>query len=137
MRELLEMVLREEGHHPATAPDGAAALELLAHEAFQPDLILADYNLPNGMDGLLAAAKMRESLHRQIPVVILTGDISTDTLRRIASQDCVQLNKPVKTTDVMQAIQRLLPISRSDTLCACRDQLQMAGPADAGDFRRR
>ena len=115
LRELLEMILREEGHHPVTAPDGVAALELLAHEAFQPDLILADYNLPNGMNGLLAATKVRESLHCQIPVVILTGDISTDTLRHIASQDCVHFNKPVKTTDVMQAIQRLLPISRSDT----------------------
>ena len=74
---------------------------LLAHGDFKPDLILADYNLPNGMDGLLVAAKIRETLHRQIPVIVLTGDISTDTLRRIASQDCVQLNKPVKAVDVM------------------------------------
>jgi two-component system, chemotaxis family, CheB/CheR fusion protein len=114
LRELLEVVLAEEGHRPATAPDGAAALELLAHRHFKPDLILADYNLPNGMDGLLVAAKIRETLHRQIPVVVLTGDISTDTLRRIASQDCVQLNKPVKATDVMQAIQRLLLASQRE-----------------------
>ena len=58
--------------------------------------------------GCRVAAKVRETLHRQIPVIILTGDISTDTLTPIASQDCVQLNKPVKATDVMQAIQRLL-----------------------------
>ncbi len=42
----------------------------------------------------------------------MTGDISTDTLRRIAGQDCLQLNKPVKTTDVLQAIQRLLSIAQ-------------------------
>jgi two-component system CheB/CheR fusion protein len=113
LRELLEVTLKEDGHHSATARDGPAALELFVDGSFQPDLILADYNLPNGMDGLLAAAKIREMLHRQIPVIVLTGDISTDTLRRIASQDCVQLNKPVKATDVMQAIQRLLPISQS------------------------
>jgi two-component system, chemotaxis family, CheB/CheR fusion protein len=63
------------------------------------------------MDGLLVARKVRESLHRQIPVIILTGDISTDTLRRIAGQDCVRLNKPVKAMELMQAIQRLLLIS--------------------------
>ncbi len=110
LRELLEMILKEEGHRPATAPNGPAALELVIHGGFQPDLILADYNLPNGMDGLLVTAKIRERLHRHIPVIVLTGDISTDALRRIAGQDCLQLNKPVKTTDVLQAIQRLLSI---------------------------
>jgi two-component system CheB/CheR fusion protein len=112
LRELLEMILKEEGHRPATAPDGPAALELVIHGGFQPDLILADYNLPNGMDGLFVTAKIRERLHRHIPVIVLTGDISTDALRRIAGQDCLQLNKPVKTTDVLQAIQRLLSIAQ-------------------------
>ncbi|MDI4664120.1 response regulator [Xanthobacter autotrophicus] len=112
LRELIEVVLSEEEHRPATAPDGPAALDLVVHGGFQPDLILADYNLPNGMDGLLVATKIRERLHRHIPVVVLTGDISTDTLRRIAGQDCLQLNKPVKTTDVLQAIQRLLSIAQ-------------------------
>ena len=112
LRELLEVVLTEEGHRPATAPDGASALDLIAH-GLRPDLILADYNLPHGMDGIDIAAKVRDILHRQIPVIVLTGDISTDTLRRIASQDCVQLNKPVKAADVTQAIQRLLSITQA------------------------
>ena len=112
LRELLEVVLKEEGHSPVSAPDGAAALDLLNHGALAPDLVLADYNLPNGMDGLFVATKIRETLHRQIPVIVLTGDISMDTLRSIASQDCVQLNKPIKATDVMQAIQRLLAITQ-------------------------
>lgn len=110
LRELLEMALKEEGHRPVTAPDGPAALELVVHSGFQPDLVLADYNLPNGMDGILVATKMRAALYRYLPVIVLTGDISMDALRRIASQDCVQLNKPVKTTDVLQAIQRLLSV---------------------------
>ncbi len=72
LAELLEMVLREEGHFPISAPDGAAAL----------DLILADYNLPNGMDGLTVAAKVRERLRRRIPVIVLTEDISTEAHRQ-------------------------------------------------------
>ena len=113
LRELLEVVLTEEGHRPATAADGASALELIVHGGFRPDLILADYNLPHGMDGLDVAAKVREKLNFQIPVIILTGDISTDALRRIASQECVQLNKPVKAADVTQAIQRLLSLTQA------------------------
>ena len=56
---------------------------------------------------------MRETLHRQIPVIVLTGDISTETLRRIASQDCVQLNKPVKAARelISASFRCLLPAS--------------------------
>jgi two-component system CheB/CheR fusion protein len=108
VRELLELLLRNKGHRTAVAPDGTTALEMVAREMLQPDLILADYNLPNGMDGLQVAAKLRETLGRDIPIIILTGDISTDTLRDIARRDCVQLNKPVKPNELTQVIQRLL-----------------------------
>jgi two-component system CheB/CheR fusion protein len=111
VRELLEMFLKGEGYLAITAPDGVAALELVTGGTIRPDLILADYNLPNGMDGLQLVARLREVLHRQTPVVILTGDISTGTLRHIALQDCVQLNKPVKLKELTQVIQRLLLIS--------------------------
>jgi two-component system CheB/CheR fusion protein len=110
VRELLEHLLKDEGHRTATAPDGIAALELVAPGVFRPDLILADYNLPNRMDGLQVTAKLREKLHRQIPVIILTGDISTATLRDIALRNCVRLNKPVMPKELTQAIQRLLPL---------------------------
>ena len=113
LREVLTLALKDEGHRAVTAPDGIAALELVARGTVRPDLILADYNLPNGMGGLQVIAELREKLHRQIPAIILTGDISTDSLRGIARHDCVQLNKPIKLKDLTQAIQRLLPISQS------------------------
>ena len=89
LRELLEMFLEGEGYRAITAPDGVAALELVTRGTIRPDLVLADYNLPNGMDGLQLVARLREVLHRQTPVIVLTGDISTGTLRHIALQDCV------------------------------------------------
>jgi two-component system CheB/CheR fusion protein len=116
LRKSLELVLKDEGHHAVTAPDAIAALKLLAQGTVRPDLILADYNLPNGMNGLQVSAKLREKLHFQIPVIILTGDISTNTLRDIASHDCVQLNKPVKLKDLTEVIQRLLRVSHSAAL---------------------
>jgi two-component system, chemotaxis family, CheB/CheR fusion protein len=84
--ELLRFLLEDDGHRAATAPDGIAALELVARGTVRPDLILADYNLPNGLNGLQLTAKLREKLHPEIPVIILTGDISTGTLRDIALQ---------------------------------------------------
>ncbi|MHB8884842.1 MAG: chemotaxis protein CheB [Methylovirgula sp.] len=114
MRELLEQLLNGEGHRAAAASDGIAALELVSRQKLRPDLILADYNLPNGMNGLELAAMLRTQIHREVPVIILTGDISTDTLRDIALQDCVQLNKPVKFAELTQAIQDLLSHTGSE-----------------------
>ena len=113
LRASLKLVLTNEGHRAVTAPDGIAAFELLAQGTVQPDLILTDYHLPKGVNGLKVTTKLREKLHRQIPVIILTGDISTDTLRDIARHDCVRLSKPAKSKELTQVIQRLLQISQS------------------------
>jgi two-component system CheB/CheR fusion protein len=112
VRELIELVLKDEGHRVAVARDGAAALELVARGTINPDLILADYNLPNGMDGLKLAATLRKRIGRDAPVIILTGDASTSALRNIAADECLQLNKPVRLGELTEAIQRLLPLSR-------------------------
>ena len=111
MRELLKLSLTDEGHRAATAADGLAALDLVAHGTIRPDLVLVDYSLPNGLNGLQFAAQLRKKLNWEIPVVVLTGDISINTLRDVARQDCVQLNKPVKLHELTAIIQRLLPVS--------------------------
>ncbi len=82
LRELLAVSLKEEGHRVARAYDGSEAMQLVEREDFRPDLILADFNLPNGMNGLEVVAKVRERLHRAVPAIILTGDISTDDIAR-------------------------------------------------------
>jgi two-component system CheB/CheR fusion protein len=109
VRDLLELFLKDDGYRVTAAPDGVAALVLMTHGTIRPDLILADFNLPNGLNGLQVIAKIRERFHYQVPGIILTGDISTGTVRGIALQDCVQLVKPVKLTELAQAIQRMLP----------------------------
>jgi two-component system, chemotaxis family, CheB/CheR fusion protein len=108
VRELVELLLKGEGHDVSTARDGLEALELVAEGRIEPELLLADFNLPKGINGLQLAAKLRGLLRRQLPVVIMTGDISTATMRNVDAQDCVQLNKPVKPKLMMETIQRLL-----------------------------
>ena len=135
VRDLLELCLARQGHRALVAADGAVALALVAGGAPRPDLLLADYNLP-GMDGLRLVATLRAtlganpavasgatpgaarattpgatsraSLAARLPAIILTGDISTATLRAIADQDCLRLTKPVRIAELAQAIQDLL-----------------------------
>jgi two-component system CheB/CheR fusion protein len=114
LRELLAVLLSDEGHDVATAQDGVVALDLVTSGLARPDLILADFNLLHDMNGLQTTVKLREQLHCAIPAIILSGDISTQTLSAIALQDCLQLNKPVKLKELTQAVQRLLPRSGLD-----------------------
>ena len=108
VREHLELFLNEEGYETSAAVDGYDALELLARGTMRPDLVLADYNLPRGMNGVQVCQKLRQELDRQIPFIIVTGDIATETMRDIALHDCVQLNKPVKLGDLKRAIEKHL-----------------------------
>ena len=108
VRELLGLLLKEEGYSATTAPDGLTALDLVASAETSPSLVLADYNLPNGMNGLQVIGALRRSLHQQIPAIILTGDVSAKTIQNVALNDCIQLNKPVKLKELSSAIQNLL-----------------------------
>ena len=120
VRDLLRLYLEGEGHHTAAVGDGTAALDLVIRRVIVPDLILADYNLPGGMDGLEVATKVREILHRNVPAVVLTGDISSKAVRAVGQRDCVRLNKPVRTEDLTRVIQSLLPPLTSERPAARR-----------------
>jgi two-component system, chemotaxis family, CheB/CheR fusion protein len=108
LREYLKLFLNEEGYPVTTAVDGPAALEAAARGTMRPDLVVADYNLPSGLNGVQVSQKLSQVLDRRIPFIILTGDISTETLRDIALHDCVYLNKPVKLGELTRAIEKLL-----------------------------
>ncbi len=108
VNELLQLLLEGEGHHVATALDGNRALELLVGGQHRFDIVITDFNLPNGMDGLELAAKLRAKLQRQVPIIVLSGNISTGLLREIAEQDCVHLNKPVKLEKLTATIAHML-----------------------------
>jgi two-component system CheB/CheR fusion protein len=108
VREHLKLFLDEEGYAVSMAVDGPTALEAVARGATRPDLVLADYNLPNGMNGVQVSRKLSQELDRRIPFIILTGDISIETLRDIALHDCVHLNKPVKLGELTRAIEKRL-----------------------------
>ncbi len=111
VRELLEVLLNEDGHHVTAAHDGPTALKLARQTKKKPDLILSDYNLPGGLNGVEVTGKLRELIGGHVPIIILTGDISTAALRDIADHDCEQLNKPVKSKVLSQTIQRLLAVA--------------------------
>jgi two-component system CheB/CheR fusion protein len=130
VRELLELALREEGFCVASAVDGEAALELAASGGIEPDVILADFNLPKGMNGAMTVENLRKDLRRDIPAVILTGDISIETLRDLDRQNWVRLNKPVNIKELTQTIRHFAaaPVTSRQAPAPQKDSGRASGP---------
>lgn len=108
--ELLTQMLDEGGHSVIAARDEIEAVAAL-HQGI-PDLIVSDFRLANGHDGLDLSqrlrARIRESSGRTVPVIILTGDISVDTLVRFAANDVMRLSKPIRPGVLRVTIESLL-----------------------------
>jgi two-component system CheB/CheR fusion protein len=118
VRKMLDLLFAGEGYRTAAAADGKQALALARGGAIWPDLVVAGYSLPNGMTGLQVIVGVREALGREIPAVILTGDISTETMREITRRGCVQRNKRVRAEELTHLIQSLLTEPRQPTVRA-------------------
>ncbi|WP_353226538.1 chemotaxis protein CheB [Novosphingobium sp.] len=126
--DLLVQLLRTHGHTISAARDAASATELIAHGAIRPDLLLTDYNLPGGATGVNLLAAIRTTLGRDLPAIVLTGDISTEAIAAITGAGGLQLCKPVAAQALILAIEQLCPppgaVAAIDT--AAREQTDMA-----------
>ena len=117
-REPLARLLKYEGYETASAANGAEALA--AMRSRRPDLILLDLNMPK-MDGLtFLAEKAREPEAAGLPVIVVTGGLSTSQVRRAGATPGVVdvINKARFTVDgLLSRIRSTLSASRT-TLAA-------------------
>lgn len=91
MRSLLE----KWGERVITAQSAGDAIVKLIHEDIQPDFIISDYHLANGVKGDDAVTDVIRELDREPQVVIMTSD-SDGTLRdRLRQCGFVVLHKPL------------------------------------------
>ena len=113
VRESLEFLLRIEGYRTTAAADGEAAVQLVTSGGMRPDLIIVDYNLPRGLTGLQVMTRLRERLGGDVPSLVLTGDISTDSLREIGRHGYTARSKPIAADELTRLVGTLLTDSRA------------------------
>ncbi len=105
VRDVISVLLREEGYNCVTASGAEAALDLA--QADETPLVISDMKMP-GKDGLWLLEAFRER-HPDTSVIMLTGygdtESAVDCLRRGAVD---YLLKPPKLTDLIRAIERAL-----------------------------
>ena len=95
------------GHQVVATGSCAEMLERAAAFTAVPDLIISDYRLRNGEDGISAIDRLRSEFNRDIPAILITGDTAPDRIREAAASDCLLMHKPVANSRLRAAIASL------------------------------
>lgn len=66
----------------------------------RPDLILADFHLDHGVNGLAAVARLRDVWGASVPAIVITADHSAEIAREVHEAHCEILRKPVKPAEL-------------------------------------
>ena len=102
-REVLATILTMEGYTVHTAPDGPAALDLLASKEYDPRLVLMDAQMP-GLRGeeLIAQLRARTSA----PIVVISASAPPEELRLAADGFLMKPFAPADLAGVFEAFQQ-------------------------------
>jgi two-component system phosphate regulon response regulator PhoB len=105
---LLRAVLDVEGFGVVTAPDGHAALSLVAADGWAPDIVLLDWMLPHASGLEVLDAIRSRPAWAAVPVVMLTGRSSErDAVRAFAAGADDFVAKPFGPTELVARLRRL------------------------------
>lgn len=99
----LQWLMQAWGHHARIAGDGPMALKMA--DAFRPDIVLLDIDLP-GMDGYEVAKQLRT--HDQLkPIIIAYSGYCTEAdIRRALDRGCnYHLAKPAEPDEIRQLLE--------------------------------
>jgi CheY-like chemotaxis protein len=104
VREVMALLLEDEGYQVSSCGDGSRAWELMRAEP-HPDLVILDLMLPR-MDGWELRSRQRaDSALSKIPVIAISADNSPKA--SAISADAF-LPKPVRAADLLHTVDRVL-----------------------------
>jgi len=116
IRESMAIVLEAWGCHALCAGGGLEAVEALAAHLRTPDLILSDYRLRGGENGLDAIARVRKASGLDVPAIVLTGDLDGAQLDGVREAGFPLARKPLHGAPlrslIAETIRRYDPTAR-------------------------
>src|SRR5580704_11146341 len=101
-------VLRSWGCSVATATSETAAVAGLSEYERTPDLIISDYRLSDGSNGIQVIERLRRALDARVPAFLISGDAAPERLREIAGSGYYLLQKPVLPMTLRSVVSQLL-----------------------------
>lgn len=107
MRQMVSFTLKSAGHEVIEAVDGIDALEKA--KSSNPDLVLADVNMPN-MDGITLIRELRKlPKYKFIPMLMLTTESGNDKKAEGKSAGATGwLVKPFDPEKLLATIQKVV-----------------------------
>ena len=106
--EGMDALLNSWGCRTVAAPSAEACLVNLIGNDLEPAMIIADYHLDGGVNGLDAAKEVQTEFESNAPLLIITSDRDKSLADRIARQDVPLLYKPVKPARLSSLIHHSL-----------------------------
>ena len=117
-RQAIATVLAREPCQLVIESDVDAAISTLATRNAIPDIIVSDYDLADGRNGLDAIERIRDEFNASIPAIIITGHGAPDLFRQIDERCIPFLLKPFTKAELLTAVSAELnrrgTLSRSD-----------------------
>jgi CheY-like chemotaxis protein len=80
----------------------------LVSSGLRPNLLLSDYRLQRGDDGISAIANLRSALNRKVPACLMSGDTDAALMSKAQASGLTLLHKPVRPAKLRSLLRRLL-----------------------------
>jgi len=96
------------GHDVVTGGSGDEAMQQLSSRPDRPDLVICDYRLREGENGIGVIQRMRSEYNQDIPAMLITGDTAPDRLAEARASGLILLHKPVPNSKLRAAIVNLI-----------------------------
>ena len=106
--EAMQTLFKRWGSTVLIGASAAELLETVRTAGFAPDVVIADYHLDAGENGIDAIQAVRKALDPALPGVIVTADRTAEVRRHVADNDCSILNKPVRPGRLRSLVAHLL-----------------------------
>jgi CheY-like chemotaxis protein len=112
IRNAMHALLAGWGHETVVVGSGDEAIRQLSIREQRPDLIICDYRLRDGENGIKVIERLRSAYNEAIPAMLITGDTAPDRLAEAKASSLLLLHKPVSNGKLRAAIVHLIARDR-------------------------
>ena len=107
VRSSLRRLLKTRGMEAIVVATASDALARISRQEIRPDLLICDYNLRGSANGVDTVNALRAALGWNVPAIVMTGDIRSEVVDRVAAHGISVLIKPFSTDELLQHMAQL------------------------------
>jgi two-component system, sensor histidine kinase len=96
------------GHEVVASGSLEEAMQRLSSRPDRPDLLICDFRLREGDNGITVIERIRSEYNKEIPGMLITGDTAPDRLAEARASGLILLHKPVSNAKLRAAIVNLI-----------------------------